>query len=31
VVSDEVDCADCSVLLADLTALRESIPLSVRN
>jgi hypothetical protein len=23
VVSDEVDCADCSVFLADLTALRE--------
>jgi phosphoribosylaminoimidazole-succinocarboxamide synthase len=23
VVSDEIDCADCSVFLADLTALRE--------
>jgi hypothetical protein len=23
VVSDEVDCADCSIFLADLTALRE--------
>jgi hypothetical protein len=23
VVSDEVDCADCSVFLADVTALRE--------
>jgi hypothetical protein len=31
VVSDEVDCADCSAFLADLTALREIMPPSVRN
>jgi hypothetical protein len=31
VVSDELDCADCSVFLADLTDLRKSMPPSVRN
>jgi hypothetical protein len=31
VVSDEVDCVDCSVFLADLTALGKSMPPSVRN
>jgi hypothetical protein len=31
VVSDEVDCVDCFVFLADLTALRKSMPPSVRN
>jgi hypothetical protein len=31
VVSDEIDCVDCSVFLTDLTDLRESMPPSVRN
>jgi predicted nucleic acid-binding Zn-ribbon protein len=30
-VSDEDDCADCSVFLANLTALKKSMPPSVRN
>jgi hypothetical protein len=31
VVSDEVECADCSVFLPDLTALREKHASKVRN
>jgi chromosome segregation ATPase len=31
VVSDEVDCADCSIFLANLSSLRKSMPPSVRN
>jgi hypothetical protein len=31
VVSDEVDCVDCSVFLVDLTDLREKHAPSVRN
>jgi hypothetical protein len=31
VVSNEVDCADCSIFLADLAFLRKSMPSSVRN
>jgi hypothetical protein len=31
VVSDEVDCADCSIFFADLALLRRSMPPSVRN
>jgi hypothetical protein len=31
VVSDEVDCADCSIFLADLLCSRKSMPRSVRN
>jgi hypothetical protein len=31
VVFDEVDCADCSIFLADLTTLREKHAPSVRN
>jgi hypothetical protein len=31
VVSDEVNCGDCSVFLADLTAFKENMPPSVRN
>jgi ElaB/YqjD/DUF883 family membrane-anchored ribosome-binding protein len=31
VISDEVDCADCSVFLADLTALKENHASKVRN
>jgi hypothetical protein len=31
VVSDEVECADCPIFLADLALFRKSMPLSVRN
>jgi hypothetical protein len=31
VVSDEVECADCPIFLADLAFLRKSMPPSVRN
>jgi chromosome segregation ATPase len=31
VVSDEVDCADCSIFLVDLLYSRKSMPPSVRN
>jgi hypothetical protein len=30
-VSDEVECADCPISLADLACLRKSMPPSVRN
>jgi hypothetical protein len=31
VVSDEVECADCPILLADLALFKKSMPPSVRN
>jgi hypothetical protein len=31
VVSNEVDCVDCSIFLADLAMFKESMPPSVRN
>jgi hypothetical protein len=31
VVSDDIDCVDCSIFLADLAFLRRSMPPSVRN
>jgi DNA repair exonuclease SbcCD ATPase subunit len=31
VVSDEVDCGDCSIFRTDLTTLKENMPPSVRN
>jgi chromosome segregation ATPase len=31
VVSNEVDCVDCSIFLADLALFKESMPSSVRN